>query len=301
MALRSGVVLSLGLCLLVAPAPCVAWGGAGHRVIARIAAKNIDQGTRAKLAVILGVAPGAVEDAMAEASTWPDDIDKVKTGTREWHFINVAVSNPFSTTGLCSPHECVLDRINEMARRLHNNEKGFTLLAPPAPKFKRPMTSREVAFLIHFVGDVHQPLHAADNHDLGGVQVLLNPPIQHGQFPTDQLHALWDGDEVFAVLNALGDERHAAAALNQRFQNGATVVQLTPLDWARESYDLAKQSIYNKLTITQDTNGKRHVILPAGYVDGNEGEVETRLLRAGIRLARLLDQTCAGDGCKAKP
>src|SRR4029450_3883791 len=111
-----------------------AWGVEGHRVIARIAAKTLDSHTRTKIAAILGVAdtPAAVESAMADASTWPDKIDRVATGTRDWHFINVSVSPPFSIVGLCPAHNCVIDRINEMETRLRNNQTGFRLLQAPS-------------------------------------------------------------------------------------------------------------------------------------------------------------------------
>ena len=80
-----------------------AWGAQGHRVVARIAAKHLSQLARTKLAAILGTNDAGLDAAMAQAATWPDDIDKTKTGTRNWHFIDVPVSKPFSTAGLCAP------------------------------------------------------------------------------------------------------------------------------------------------------------------------------------------------------
>jgi hypothetical protein len=273
-----------------------AWGRQGHRIVARIAAKSIDAPTRSKIAAIFGTADtvSAVESAMADASVWPDQIDKVATGTREWHFINASVSTPFSAAGLCSAHNCVIDRIEEMQTRLRNNQKGFKLLTAPMPN--RPMLSREVAFLIHFVGDIHQPLHAATNSDFGGVGVHLTVPIQHGQFATMNLHAVWDDDEVFEVLNVLGNETQTAQVLFQRIQNGAMVTQASPVDWAHESNDLAKQDVYGKLSIAN-----HKVTVTQAYLQSNEADVERQLMRAGIRLARLLNDMCQGTGCKAKP
>jgi hypothetical protein len=294
---QSRLVVAVVIALVVGPSTASwGWGHEGHRVIARIAAKALDNDTRTKLAAIFGTAdtPGAVEAAMADASVWPDQIDKFATGTREWHFINVPVSKPFSVVGLCPLHKCVIDRVNEMEARLRNNQKGFTLLKAPFPN--RPMTSREMAFLIHLVGDLHQPLHAATNNDLGGTAVTLTVAIPHGQFPTTNLHGAWDEDEVDAVLTALGDENHAVAALFQRFQNGAAVTQLGPVEWAHESSGLAEQDVYGKLQIAN------HVVnVTPAYLQGNVGDVEQQLMRAGIRLGRLLKDICQGDGCKANP
>ena len=284
-----------------------AWGHEGHRVIARIAARNLNQTARKKLAVILGTNDAGLEAAMVAAATWPDEIDRNKTGTQPWHFIDVPITAPFTVVGLCPNHNCVLDRITEMQTRLATNAKGFTLVAPPSPP--RPMTSQEVAFLIHFIGDVHQPLHAATDGDRGGNCVGLTHPLTHADGTmTTELHAVWDVDEVLAVGSALGSENAIATALFQRFKNGASVPQLTPTDWAQEANDLAKSDIYQKLHLPNHTappgqcaTGIAKVNIGQPYLTGNVADVETQIMRAGIRLSNVLNQICAGVGCAAKP
>lgn len=288
--------------------PAWSWGRSGHRIVAKVAAKNLSADARKKVAAILGTNAAGVEAAMAAASTWPDDIDKTKTGTRDWHFVDVPVSTPFSLTGLCAGHNCVVDQIENMRDRLQTNKTGFKLLQTPSPF--RPMTSQELAFLIHFVGDLHQPLHAAVNGDRGGNCVMLAHPLPHndGSDPTTELHAAWDVDEVLAVLKALGNENATAQALFQRFKSGAQVSQLTPVDWTRESNDLARTDIYQKLMIPTRTapagqcaTGIAKVDVNQAYLSGNVADVERQLMRAGIRLSTILNQICAGNGCKAKP
>jgi hypothetical protein len=285
-----------------------AWGHEGHRVAARIAARNLSSDARRKLATILGTTDAGLEDAMASAATWPDEINKAATGTSAWHFINVPVTAPFSVVGLCPGHNCVIDQIDDMQNRLGMNRQGFMLATRPTPP--RPMTSQEVAFLIHFVGDIHQPLHAATNGDRGGncVNLLHSQPHSDGSLPTTELHAAWDVDEVLAVFAALGNEDATAAALFQRFKSGAAVPQLTPTDWARESNDLAKRDIYQKLHVPNHTapagqcaKGIAKVNVDQPYLAGNIMDVEQQLMRAGIRLSNLLNQICAGNGCKAIP
>lgn len=126
-------------------------------MIALIAAKNLSPSVRAKIAKILRTDDACLEEAMAEAAVWPDQINRSRTGTAKWHFVDVPVSGPFDLGNLCARHDCIIDQILDMEDRLQNNKTGFALKTDPIPP--RPMTSEELAFLIHFVGDIHQPLH----------------------------------------------------------------------------------------------------------------------------------------------
>jgi len=293
--------------LLLSATSAWSWGRDGHRVVARIAAKNLSQEARTKIAAILGTNAAGVEEAMARASTWPDEIDKAETGTREWHFIDVSVTAPFNVAGLCAQHNCVIDQIESMRDRLRSNATGFALLTPPNPP--RPMTSQELAFLIHFVGDLHQPLHAATDGDRGGNCVELLHPLMHQDgSQTTELHGAWDVDEVLRVFKVLGNEGATAAALFQRFKSGATVQQLSALDWARESNDLARTAIYQKLHLPNHTAppnlcapGIAKVDVNQAYLDGNVAVVERRLMQAGVRLSNILNEICAGTGCLQDP
>jgi hypothetical protein len=288
--------------------PAWAWGHEGHRVVAKIAAKNLSPNTRKKLAAILGTTDAGLEAAMADAATWPDEINKKATSTGNWHFIDVPVTAPFTVAGLCPSHDCVVDQIADMQDRLTTNKTGFKLQQPPNPP--RPMTSQEAAFLIHFVGDIHQPLHAATDGDRGGNCVNLTHSLTHsdGSRATTELHAAWDVDEVLSVFKALGTEDATATALFNRFKSGAAVAQLTPQDWARESNDLAKKDIYQALHLPNHTApagqcavGIAKVNVTQTYLDAKVADVEQQLMRAGIRLSNLLEQACAGNGCQATP
>ncbi|HZT78404.1 MAG TPA: S1/P1 nuclease [Vicinamibacterales bacterium] len=283
-----------------------AWGHEGHRVIAKIAAKTLSTTARQKVAAILGTTDAGVDDALADAATWPDEIDKKATATEAWHFINVPITKPFATKGLCPNHNCVIDQITAMRTRLANNAVGFALPVAPVPP--RPMTSQELAFLVHFVGDAHQPLHAATDGDRGGNCVPLATPLTHGDgSTTTELHAVWDTDEVLAVLSALGGENAAAATLVQRAAT-THVTQSTPRTWAKEAFTLAKSAVYQKLQLPNRTApddacaaGITAVTITSAYIDANVAAVERQLLRAGIRLSNVLNQICAGNGCQSNP
>jgi hypothetical protein len=208
---------------------------------------------------------------------------------------------------LCPSHNCVVDRIGEMVTRLRTNATGFVLAANPVPD--RPMTSRELAFLVHFVGDIHQPLHAVNDGDRGGNCVALVTPFVHADgTSTTQLHAVWDVEEVSAVLAALGSEHATAAALFKRFQNGTSVAQGTPASWAKESFTLASSAVYQALHLPtrsapagQCAANIAPVDVTQAYVAGNITVTERQLLRAGIRLSRVLNSACGGSGCVANP
>jgi hypothetical protein len=307
---RGFVAFLVVVATLLTPRPGHAWGRQGHRIVARIAAKNLLQTTREKLRAILGVSNAGLENAMANASIWPDLIDRVATGTERWHFINVPISSPFSVAGLCTAGECVIAQIENMQNRLQNNLTGFTLQAPPHPP--RTMTSQQLAFLIHFVGDIHQPLHAVVNGDRGGNCVGLTKPLAHAgtTIPdTTNLHSAWDIDEVLAAMKTHNSSEAATATvLFQRFKNGAAVTQATPTDWARESSDLARSLVYQTLKIPNHSaapgkcaNGIKPVSITTTYLNNNIAAVEQRLMQAGIRLSSILNEICKGTGCKAKP
>ena len=296
--------------VLAVPEPCHAWGQQGHRIVARIATKNLRHTTRDKLRAILGVSDGGLENAMASAAIWPDVIDRVATGSDRWHYINVPISAPFSVAGNCGGGDCVIAQIENMQNRLRNNLTGFTLLAPPRPA--RPMTSQELAFLIHMVGDLHQPLHAAVNGDRGGGCVELTQALTHPgtTIPdTTDVHIAWDIDTVLAAMKArTNNERAMANTLFQRFKQGAAVAQGTPLDWARESHDLARSLIYQRLKIANHSApvgacapNINPVSISSAYLKDNIAVVERRLMEAGVRLSNVLNEICAGMGCRANP
>jgi nuclease S1 len=308
---RRTVLIAALIASLLIPGHGLAWGREGHRIVARIAAKNLWQATREKLRAILGVTTdAALASAMADAAIWPDRIDRAATGTSRWHFINIPLGEPFSIYGHCANHDCVVDQIENMRSRLQKNQTGFSLLAPPSPP--RGMTSQELAFLVHFVGDIHQPLHAITNGDRGGGCVPLATPLVHDDGKnndTTDLHIAWDIDTVLAVMKGHNNSEQATAtALFTRFKSGASVSQGTPESWARESNELARTAIYQKLGIPAFTGttsdcapGIKPVTITSAYLQSNVAIVERRLMEGGIRLSNVLNEICAGTGCQAKP
>jgi len=176
--LRFGFVV-LFLVFAFTPSSVLAWGGEGHAIIALIADQLLDAEVRAKVAGILSAdTDDLAGHDIASASMWADryrDSDRHGSqerfrGTREWHFVDIEIEDPDLAracfgypplpAGLPASrgpsHACIVDKINQFVVELSD----------PATNAEERLIA--LKFLLHRVGDVHQPLHAADDHDAGG-------------------------------------------------------------------------------------------------------------------------------------
>jgi hypothetical protein len=149
--------------------------------------------------------------------------------------------------------------------------------------------------VVHLVGDIHQPLHAADNGDHGGnlVPVALEGVHTRGR---ENLHRAWDNDLVQLVLHTRNRQQPppdidtlAAEASNLAQQVG----QGSPDSWARESNNLARNVAYHYAGFACNSLPAGVVVLDAAYLDDAELVVRERLLLAGARLAALLNRALA--------
>ena len=185
-----------------APSGVLAWGNEGHRVIALIAADRLTPVARAEVAALLG---GDARDSMESASTWADYIRLSRPETAPWHYVNIEVSaSGYNAATDCPADNCVVAQVQKDARIVADRQLAT------------PVRAEALRFLIHFVGDLHQPLHCADNHDRGGNEVA----VLIGAEQTN-LHAVWDTD----VVAELGqDPEHVASALGAQIGPGGRSV-----------------------------------------------------------------------------
>ncbi|MGQ0660571.1 MAG: S1/P1 nuclease, partial [Sphingosinicella sp.] len=173
----------LALAVLL-PSPAAAWWQYGHGTVARIAWLEANPRTRAELRRLLAQSrlletPACRAGTMETAAYWPDCA--LTQGerfiySRPWHYQNVDICRPFELPAACRDGNCVSAQI----------ERNVRILADR----RIPVRERIMAlnFLLHFMGDLHQPMHAGDHNDLGGNRVR----IAYGIIPTN-LHAAWDG------------------------------------------------------------------------------------------------------------
>ena len=270
-----------------------AWGDEGHEIISLIAEHYLDPAAGAKVITLLATdtATLTAHDIASEA-TWADkfrnsdrDTTRVRCeGTRQWHFVDIEVVAP-NLDAACfghlplpagvlasegSPQACVVDKFEQFAGELGDPTTGA------------PERLLALKFLLHLVGDVHQPLHAADDHDAGGNRKLA---AAEGLHPGN-LHSFWD----IQFVQRLGtDPRKVAANLigqisetqRQEWSRGK------PADWAIEGFALARGNAYGLLPAP---SGQNTYSLPPAYVEQAVRDVALQLSRAGVRLAFVLNQ-----------
>ena len=239
------------------------WGKEGHRIVAHIATSHLTEQTRQQVLTLLD------GKSLVQASTWADDMRKQKTdfwkSTGRWHYINLnAVSDfdPSNYSKFTSSKEVV-------PKDIYGAILYFTevLKRDASPHDKK----QALQFLIHFVADVHQPLHVGRKKDRGGnnIQVTLFDKKMN-------LHQLWDSQ----LIKHQGLS-YAEFANNINTKDPQLLEQYkiaTPDIWVVESFQLV-QSIYQ-------LGNKKY---KNSYVLQNTPILKERLLQAGVRLAELLN------------
>ncbi|MGA8026518.1 MAG: S1/P1 nuclease [Bryobacteraceae bacterium] len=285
--------LLLTYCLL-SPFSAYGWWETGHQAVARIAAAHLTPAVRARIATLLGV-PNTTEtvaDGLAKASTWADET-KNETNTGAWHYIDLTLQDRKSDIPeRCKDDNCAPARIRLFAAQLSSGT--------PNPPWSELDALR---FVIHLVGDVHQPLHTISDADLGGNCELLDPPVGQAK----NVHSLWDGE----IVNEMeADSKTLAAHLEQDIpiQEIRRLSQGNQNDWVWESHELAEADIYRPLRIPTEpvmfpasckdapqaiTDLKLHI--GSAYVSEMKPVVGSQILKAGLRLARLLNESLANS------
>jgi hypothetical protein len=173
--------------------------------------------------------------------------------------------------------DCLVDRLNTFTREL----------ADPATDPAERIVA--LKYVLHFVGDLHQPLHAADNHDHGGncVQLGLGGPR------TVNLHSFWDT----RVVEAMGSDPLAIADGLRAEITPATKAAWERGDvrgWAMESYGVAKANVYSIGSAPGCDSGSGPIPLPAGYEVNAKKVAALQLQKAGVRLALILNRALGG-------
>lgn len=283
--------MKLALASIAQPHTAFAWGDDGHKVIALIAEHYLTPAAKKQVDALLAsdTDPLTAHDVASEA-TWADkyrDAGNRKLhydATKNWHFVDLEITDPDMNVA-CSgrpplpagtlasdgpPKDCVVDKINQFAAEL---EASGTDAEERLAALK---------FLLHFVGDMHQPLHASDNGDNGGNSVTVQVD---GFSAKGKLHAFWDTQFVDAVGEppaALAKQLLAQITPEQE----AEWKKGTPDDWAMEAFNIAYDDAYGTAPLSKDS--LQH--LDAAYVDRVKKDVALQLSRAGVRLAAVLNK-----------
>jgi nuclease S1 len=140
-------------------AAAFAWGAEGHHLVARIAADELTPRAKAAVADLLG---GDATAGMIRASTWADEIRPSRPETAPWHYVNIEItSTGYDAARDCPNDACVVAQVERDAKIVWDSA------------ISKPVRADALRFLIHFVGDMHQPLHCSDNQDHGGSSVRV--------------------------------------------------------------------------------------------------------------------------------
>jgi hypothetical protein len=264
---RATALLASLAFLFGAPLNALAWGFEGHRIIADIAEQFLAPRTSHQVRELL-----ALENATTPAavSTWADEIRLQHPETGPWHYVNIPITlrsgelTGYDAARDCPQSACVVAKIEQFERELKDRQ---------LPERQR---LEALKYIVHFVGDAHQPLHVSNNHDRGG----NDDPVIFMGLPTN-LHAVWDSGIIAPAVR--GNERAYALQLlqnitqeqRQRWSEGSLV------SWVNEGHEIAARIIYSELPHSGT--------LPDDYETKALPIVNEQLARAGVRLALILD------------
>jgi nuclease S1 len=268
---RSWLMLAGALLgILGSTPPTWAWGRLGHRVIARLAEKQLTP--NAKAAVVELLMPG---ESLADASTWADEHRRELPKTAPWHYVDVPLNEPRYHSifaGDVPQRGYVVDKIHDFK----------VVLKDPG----QSVEDRRIAvrFLSHFVEDLHMPLHVGDNDDKGGNQTQVRF-FDRGT----NMHNLWDSGMIEYICDTEDFWLKELAALETADTREAAK-KGTLEDWATESLLAARQAYQVPETGKRLASGQK---LSDCYLDANLPIVRRRLYQAGARLAMVLNQTFA--------
>ncbi len=258
-----GWIALLSATLLIPGTPAaMRWGPLGHRIVGDVAESRLSPAVEAESRRLLG------GQSLGDVGSWADE-HRTDLGPTfsPWHYVDIEIMD----TGYVAARDCKADACIIAALT-----SQVTILGDRS----RPDSARAVAlkWVVHLVGDLHQPLHSGERGDRGGNDIKL---IFNGQ--PSNLHSVWDS----GILASLGQsEGELVAGINADIASRADIADIAAgsiVQWVMQSHDLARDAVYRNLP-------DNHEITPA-YVAAATPVIRLQLLRAGVRLAALVERT----------
>ena len=267
----SRILLCSGLLagLIFVPAPAHAWGKLGHRLVAQIAEHDLTPDARAEVARLLA---GESEPTLADVASWADELREhdpdLGRRSAKWHYVNIGESNcRYAPRRDCPNGDCVIEALRTQTAILADRSR---------PRAER---AQALKFVVHFTGDVHQPMHAGYGHDLGGNREQIS-----FEGRGTNLHAFWDS----GMLNSKrlsGDAWLARIGARAPSRDAAGRMRLPPpaAQWAQASCRIAiAPGVYPQSPRVGED-----------YVSAQLPRIEQQLRDGGARLAALLNAALA--------
>ncbi len=250
---RSLLLLALSL---LTGANAWSWGAQGHEVIAAVAWQRLTPPARQEVSRLLALEPG---QTLVSISTWADEHRSPATGV--WHYVNFPRSScNYTAARDCPDGRCVVAAITHQR----------AILASQADDAQR---LKALKYLVHLVGDVHQPLHAGYQDDRGGNRFQLQAWM-HAR----NLHAVWDS----GLLRSMDLDNDAIASRLEAMPVVSQALDLEPAHMAEESCRIVAQ-----------TGFYPGADLNAAYAQRFTPVLRQRLALAAARLAAMLNAAIA--------
>ncbi len=308
MRFTAGVLIAFCLSAL---SPAQAWGELGHRITALIAYRHLTPRARTALDTLLAGDPDRLTAPdFASRTSWADRYRDGRRETAAWHYVNIEIDDPDLPTACFGfpplaagqaasqgpAQDCIVNKIDQFLAELED---------PRTPPSERLLAFK---FFIHFIGDLHQPLHAADHADRGGNCIYVLPitgtaATTATAVATDtalgapagspagaharNLHAFWDIDAVAALgtsAEQIADRLDAAITIEQ----ARTWSVGAPRTWALESFGIAKRDAY-LLPALPTCRNPSALALSAAYRAAAAKDAAEQISKAGIRMAAALN------------
>lgn len=263
--------VAVGLGLLLPQSKAMAWGEVGHETIAAIALKHLDPAVKAKIQDLLG------DGDFVESALWADKIKYVAAWchTAPYHFADIPEDEDYFSTlqnddGSCSGKPDVIQALLQAETQLASTANT------------RADRRNALKFLIHFVGDLHQPLHVGHPDDLGGNKI----PLTWADKKTN-LHSVWD---TYMIKSAHADDFGSMTVAEQADWYAANLDSDTAI--ASEVVDPAawlNESLHNRVSAYTGYDDE------SVYQEQNLPIIERQLKAAGYRLAAWLNAVLANE------
>jgi len=259
---RVGVLAALAALVMVGPA--WGWGRLGHRVAGRIAEDRLTPAARQAVRGLLE--PG---ESLADVSSWADDYRRDHRETSTWHYVNVPITEAKYDPRFAAKEGGVVGKVEDFRKILAD---------PTVPRGDR---QKALKFLVHFVQDMHQPVHIGHRNDKGGNDLQVR---FFGE--GSNLHRVWDS-------GLLERANRSEAEWVERLEAGITPELAAawskegPPDWADESLEAARVAYRNPPADGELKGGAK---LGQPYLDANLPTAERRVTQAGVRLAAILNE-----------
>lgn len=270
--------LCLVALVLAAVAPvATAWGPDGHRVTGLVANELLTAKARIRLNQLMGSMDLA--DFANQMDVFRMALSIEVPNSEKWHYDNQPLCAQRTYAQYCANGNCASAKIPEYFKLLSDTTQSDAVRA------------RAAMFLVHMVGDIHQPLHTADDDDLGGNRKNVLSP--NTDMPRN-LHRVWDSDVVRAALRGIRDTDYAAQLVSRyRGKEIAEWQRGEVGDWMKESFALSRDLVYGKLpefTCGTPWPMEKVVTLPPSYIAAAADEAPAQLAKAGARIAWLLNR-----------